>query len=283
MEQPRKEPRTPPSVSLQDLLANDAIAFRRVWLWAQRYGRSLYGRKTLTELQLQELATQVTKALTKRLRRGSIADDEQLVAELIHLARSPLSITTKEEERLSWALERADEWIEHPEIGVRTSRDEYTTSDLSNSSVRSEVALTSPSLELILALQRGTTDFYDIGWRAFEELVAELLHAHGWDVQLQAGRNDGGADVIARKLDPQIGPLLTIWQAKKLSMGKKVGISTIRELADTRSQFGASKGIVVTSSYLTRGALNRVVRDCYMLGKIDRDDLWAWIRAYRGH
>ena len=74
---------------------------------------------------------------------------------------------------------------------------------------------------------------------------------------------------------------MTIWQAKKLERGNKVGISTIRELADTRNELKASKGIIVTSSYLTRGAIERIVRDEYLLGKVDGDDLRNWIACYR--
>lgn len=66
--------------------------------------------------------------------------------------------------------------------------------------------------------------------------------------------------------------------SEKKSVKNKVGISVIRELADTRQEFGASKGIIVTSTYLTRGALERVERDKYILGKVDRKDLDLWIK-----
>src|SRR5262249_17547238 len=54
--------------------------------------------------------------------------------------------------------------------------------------------------------------------------------------------------------------------------------TAIRELADTRNEFGASKAIIVTSSHLTRGALDRIERDKYVLGKVDREELQAWIQ-----
>lgn len=57
----------------------------------------------------------------------------------------------------------------------------------------------------------------------------------------------------------------------------KVGLHLIRELADSVHEFKASKGIIVTTSFLTKGALDRVERDKYTLGKVDRNDLEAWI------
>lgn len=56
-----------------------------------------------------------------------------------------------------------------------------------------------------------------------------------------------------------------------------MGIEVIRELAGTRSEHKASKGILVTSTYLTKGALERVERDTYILGKVDKSDLLNWI------
>jgi len=162
----------------------------------------------------------------------------------------------------------------------REARVEYTRSDLDSAVARAVLVQASPSLALILDLQRGVTDLYDVPWRAFERLVADLLHGHGWSVELQRGTKDGGVDVIAHRHDPQIGLIRTVWQAKKLSRGNKVGISVIRELADTRVQRHATKGFVVTSSYLTRGALERVTCDQYLLGKVDRDDLWNWIKQH---
>jgi HJR/Mrr/RecB family endonuclease len=82
--------------------------------------------------------------------------------------------------------------------------------------------------------------------------------------------------VAVKDLGPN-GLFKSLWQAKKQALTNKVGLSVIRELADTRQEFKASKAIIVTSSYLTSGALERINRDKYLLGKIDRDDLNAWI------
>lgn len=72
---------------------------------------------------------------------------------------------------------------------------------------------------------------------------------------------------------------MTVWQAKKLKTGNKVDV--IRSLADTRNEHQASKGIIVTTAFLTRSAIRRVHQDKYLPGKVDRDDLIEWIRKVK--
>jgi len=132
-------------------------------------------------------------------------------------------------------------------------------------------------------LERGTS-FEGLTWREFEELVGELLEADGYTVRVGPGRDDGGVDIVASKDLGAAGLFRAVWQAKKLRHGKKVGLSVIRELADTRVEQKASKGVIVTTTFLTRGALARVKRDEYLLGKVDGNDLNRWIeRVVYGH
>jgi restriction system protein len=45
----------------------------------------------------------------------------------------------------------------------------------------------------------------------------------------------------------------------------------------------ANKGIIVTSTFLTKGAIERVKRDNYELGKVEKPDLENWInRVLKG-
>lgn len=103
------------------------------------------------------------------------------------------------------------------------------------------------------------------------------LARDGYEVELMRGTKDGGVDVVAVKDMGKAGLFKALWQAKKKGVKNKVGLSIVRELADTTREFKASKGIIVTSTYLTRDALARIQRDKYILGKVDRDDLNQWI------
>jgi HJR/Mrr/RecB family endonuclease len=139
------------------------------------------------------------------------------------------------------------------------------------------ISVHAPSFSLLRRLQREDQRIDDLTWRQFEKLVAELLQEDGYAIELMRGTKDGGVDVVAIKDLGPSGMFKGLWQAKRLSGSRRVGISTIRELADTRTEFGASKGVIVTSTFLTRGALQRVERDKYTLAKVDRNDLDAWI------
>ncbi len=87
-----------------------------------------------------------------------------------------------------------------------------------------------------------------------------------------------GKDIVAIKDMPGLGLVMSVWQAKKLERGNKVDLNVIRELADTRLEHKASKGLIVTTISLTKGTLARIERDCYLLHKVDGVDLLAWIR-----
>jgi hypothetical protein len=125
-------------------------------------------------------------------------------------------------------------------------------------------------------------------WRRFEEAIAELLQRDGYHVILGPGRKDGGQDLIATKEDPVLGCIATIWQAKMLAPGNKVEVGIVRGLAGAfvLNNTKATKGIVVTTTYLTKDALLQVEQNRHFLGKQDRDDLIPWInqvqkRRYR--
>lgn len=169
-------------------------------------------------------------------------------------------------------------------LGIVASVDlskQYTLSDLALPETRLAIARLSPSFSFFQKLFDGGIPLEALNWREFEELVADLLLKDGYKVDLGPGRSDGGKDIIAVKELGGVGPFMSVWQAKKLKPGNKVGISVIRELADTRNEHKASKGMVVTTTYLTRGALARVQQDQYILGKIDRDDLMQWIQKVK--
>lgn len=134
-----------------------------------------------------------------------------------------------------------------------------------------------PSLGLLQKIQRKLIQLDDLSWREFEELIANMLEADGYCVDLMQGTKDGGVDVIAIKDFGATGVMKSIWQAKKNHIDRKIGLSVVRELADTRLEHKASKAFIVTTSFLTRGALQRVERDRFLLGKVDRKDLDQWI------
>jgi len=163
-----------------------------------------------------------------------------------------------------------------PALRARMSREISTAAPLEEQ-IDAETRIYAPSFNVLFTLFNKRIDLNNLSWRQLEEIIAEMLKVEGYQVELRRGSKDGGADVIAHRELPTIGYVKTIWQSKHLQNGNKVGIGVIRELADVRNEMNATKGIIVTSSYLTRGALARVERDNYNLGKMERPDLERWI------
>jgi len=170
-----------------------------------------------------------------------------------------------------------------PDIKRRKSTD-IPIANKADPEIDNQVRIHAPSLNVLLSLFRQKIDLDSLNWRQLEEVIAELLKAEGYEVEIGRGTKDGGADIIAHMSSPTIGYLRTIWQSKHLVSGNKVGLSIVRELADVRNEMNATKGFIVTSSFLTRGALQRINRDEYQLGKVERPELERWInRTLCGH
>ena len=141
----------------------------------------------------------------------------------------------------------------------------------------------SPVLAWLEKLLHNKVQYNAKDWRQFEEAIAELLQKDGYDVILGPGRQDGGQDLVAMKEDPVLGFIASIWQAKMLAPGNKVEVGIIRDLAGACILNGTkvTKGIIVTTTYLTKHALIQVERDRHFLGKRDRDDLLRWIEQIK--
>lgn len=165
---------------------------------------------------------------------------------------------------LDWKYEFGREYLFEPEL-------------IQLPETQSQITRFSPSICLLEKFRQRVSSLDDLNWRQFEILISELLESDGYEIELMSGTKDGGVDIIAIKDLGELGMFKTLWQAKKYKISRKIGISTIRELADVRNEFKASKAFIITSSFLTSGALERIQRDKYLLGKIDRNDLNAWI------
>jgi len=149
---------------------------------------------------------------------------------------------------------------------------------LSETEYSSQLIITLPFKSIIEKLKNETLD--NLHWREFEELISELLEKEGWNIKLLGGTKDGGADIIGTKEDEHIGLIKCVWQAKKYAKENKVKLPAIRELADVRNEFSASKAILVTTSFLTRGAKDRIQRDQHILAKKERNEVECWISKF---
>lgn len=121
----------------------------------------------------------------------------------------------------------------------------------------------------------------EMHWRDFEKLIGSLLENSGWIVEVTRGSKDGGVDVIAKKEDSILGEIKTIWQAKKYKKDNFVSLSDVRELSAVRDDMDATKGIIVTTSRLTKGAIHWIKKDLYRLDFKEREQIEAWILSQK--
>ena len=88
----------------------------------------------------------------------------------------------------------------------------------------------------------------------FEHQVAQMLRGRGLTVEVTGGTGDEGVDIIAYDNTPVTGGTFLI-QCKRYSPDKKVGVAEVRELYGTMQEKQSAKGVLVTSSAFTTGAL----------------------------
>lgn len=109
--------------------------------------------------------------------------------------------------------------------------------------------------------------------RDFESFTVELLKSIGYsDVRIGPGKKDGSVDVTAF-LDHPPGLEKIIVQCKRHSHKLKVGVPVIKQLLADIDIHGAARGLVVTTSFLTRGARLLVEARRYRLSALDYNDL----------
>ena len=120
---------------------------------------------------------------------------------------------------------------------------------------------------------------YSIEPKQFEELVAELLAAEGYQVQITPATRDGGYDILAVRRDALGLETTTVVECKRYAEDKKVGVSQVRQLYGVKTFLGVSNAVLVTTSGFTIDA-HRFVGGKYDVQLIDATQLFQWISAY---
>ena len=116
--------------------------------------------------------------------------------------------------------------------------------------------------------------------RTFEELVADLFKAKGYEVELTPASKDGGFDIRAvRKTD--VGCGLTLIECKRYSTQHKVGVEIVRGLYGVVENQKATSGLVVTTSYFTKGAVKFQTDSQYRLSLADRTQLIQFLKEHK--
>ena len=117
---------------------------------------------------------------------------------------------------------------------------------------------------------------YKIKPYQFEELVAELLEREGFNVNLTKKTHDGGKDIFIAQ-NNTLGNFLYYVECKQFSPNNHVGVKLVRELYGTVSADRATAGILVTTSYFSKQAIDFVENVRNRLSLKNYLELRKWI------
>ena len=113
-----------------------------------------------------------------------------------------------------------------------------------------------PMQQLGAHLKAHRADLYSLGWRRFEDLVADVFREHGYRVIQTLPSHDGGADLLLLKAEG--AEPFAIVECKKYSFARKVGVGVVDRLAGATLRWNTRTAYLVTTSRFTRGARRSV-------------------------
>jgi HJR/Mrr/RecB family endonuclease len=124
---------------------------------------------------------------------------------------------------------------------------------------------------LINELTCDSEGLYDLSPRRFEELIAEIWHRMGYQVELTPLTRDGGRDVIATRIAETRSQVLI--ECKKYAATEAVGIDIVQRMLGVVAQFDATQGVITTTSRFTREALKVISAKPFVLTGHEFDDV----------
>lgn len=130
--------------------------------------------------------------------------------------------------------------------------------------------------ELYNYLSRYPDRIYDLTSRRFEELIADILHHFGFEVELTPATRDGGRDIIAY-IRNRVISFLAFVECKKFSPTNKVGVEIVRSVYGVQRIYNANKSIIVTTSFFTNDAVVEQSRVNHELELRDYNHVVSWI------
>lgn len=106
----------------------------------------------------------------------------------------------------------------------------------------------------------------------FEEFVADVFRGFGFNAEVTQKTHDGGKDIVATF---EMGGVLytTYFECKRYSPDRPVGVEIVRELYAVMEMERVDKGVIVTTSHFTRGAVAEAQRLNGRIRLIDFDEL----------
>jgi len=115
---------------------------------------------------------------------------------------------------------------------------------------------------------------------AFQVCMAALVERRGLRITMGRKGADGGIDFRAER-QSEFGHELILVQVKHPEPGNKVEMDVVKLLHLEVLEQHATRGLVMTDSTFTRGALQQIKAYPFQMGGIDGDRLRQWLDAFR--
>ena len=131
---------------------------------------------------------------------------------------------------------------------------------------------------LVRSIRRSPGKLFRLDARAFEEMIAFIFQANGFEVELTPKAKDDGRDIVA--VQRSLG-VLTRWllECKRYAAAHKVGVELVRQLYGVLMSERANKAILVTTSSFTAGAREFASRHPWSLTLQDGPGVLEWANA----
>jgi hypothetical protein len=206
--------------------------------------------------------------LARRVRNNQLTINDEIDPKLIEsLYRSISNICVE----APWAFKSLSEAIKR----TNSTLTRFGHSPLVKIESAFSLEIIDPSLYQVLI--KNPQLLHSLHWRSFERLLADILDAFGYEIELQQGSKDGGVDLFAvKKVDP-FQPQRFLLQAKRWS--NKVGIEPVRQLAFLHSHYRVSKACLATTATFTRGAWRLANEYRWQLELRDFNGIIDWIKS----
>jgi CheY-like chemotaxis protein len=138
------------------------------------------------------------------------------------------------------------------------------------------IPITADFAQLLSETVRNPLELLRLQPRQFEELVAELWHRFGYDIELTAQTRDRGYDVVAVK-HAEVNIRFLI-ECKRYDPNRKVGVELVRQLHGVKMHEKATKGILATTSSFSAPARTFFANHVWELEARDYHGVVEWVR-----
>jgi hypothetical protein len=152
--------------------------------------------------------------------------------------------------------------------------------DSFNNSEKVRYSIVSINDEIKRYLATHPEKVYNLNSRNFEELIADILHDFGFDVELTKATRDGGVDIYAY-VRTEVCNFLVFVECKKWAPDHHVGLDIVQRLFGVQQSGQANKSMIITTSFFTGPAIKEVKRYNGMMELRDYNALKAWLGRYK--